>query len=136
MGNVSQYIRLQVRETWRYTHQGRATFHFSRVFVVWRTYKKISFCSYSHLHKMWYNIGSRSQRQLKYFTKGTGTITWNELNHSNCRARLCPNSIIFACGDCVRRNETPHYAIIMEAGSLFFNQSVRLIRRGYSRISL
>ena len=97
------------------------------------SYKKVSFYSYSHLHKMRYSIGSRSQRQPEYFAKRAGTITCNELNHSNCRARLCPNSIIFACGDCVRRNETPHYAVIMEAGSPFFNQSVRVIRRGYSQ---
>jgi len=45
---------------------------------------------------------------------------------------LCPNSIIYACGDCVRQIGKPQYATVHEAGSPFFKQPERVLRRGHS----
>ena len=44
---------------------------------------------------------------LNILQRGIRRIAYSKLNTMNCRARLCPNSIIYACGDCVRHIGNP-----------------------------
>jgi putative transposase len=44
---------------------------------------------------------------LNILQRGFEELLVTKYNRTNCRARLCPNSIIYAYGDCVRRNGDP-----------------------------